>query len=86
MAANELGQFNIVSAIYPNPTSGDLFITTAANMKNITIVNVLGQVVYDMDTEGTETRVDMAKLGNGIYMVNIVTEIGTSTHRIIVNK
>ena len=55
-------------------------------MKNISIVNALGQVVYNEDTEGTETRIDMAKFGNGLYMVNIVTVNGTSTHRIIVNK
>ena len=81
-----IGQYDIVSAIYPNPTSGDLYITTTASMKNISIVNALGQVVYNEDTEGTETRIDMAKFGNGLYMVNIVTVNGTSTHRIIVNK
>jgi hypothetical protein len=81
-----IGQYNVVSAIYPNPTNGNLYINTNANMKSISIVNVLGQVVYNKATEGTETIVDMAQFGNGIYMVNIVTENGTSVNRIIVNK
>ena len=52
----------------------------------ISIINVMGQVVYNKATEGTETVIDMAQFGNGIYMVSIVTENGTSVNRIIVNK
>ena len=81
-----VGQYNVVSAIYPNPTNGNLYVNTNANMKHISIVNVLGQVVYNKAAEGTETIIDMAQFGNGIYMVNIVTENGTSVNRIIVNK
>lgn len=81
-----VGQYNVVSAIYPNPTNGNLYINTNANMKSISIINVLGQMVYNKATEGTETVIDMAQFGNGIYMVNIVTENGTSVNRIIVNK
>ena len=81
-----VGQYNVVNAIYPNPTSGNLYITTNADMKSISIVNVLGQVVYNKAAEGTETIIDMTQFGNGIYMVNIVTENGTSVNRIIVNK
>ena len=81
-----VGQYNVVSAIYPNPTNGNLYINTNANMKSISIVNVLGQVVYNKAAEGTETIIDMAQFGNGIYMVNIITENGTSVNRIIVNK
>ena len=81
-----VGQYNVVSAIYPNPTNGNLYINTNANMKSISIINVMGQVVYNKATEGTETVIDMAQFGNGIYMVSIVTENGTSVNRIIVNK
>ena len=81
-----VGQYNVVNAIYPNPTNGNLYINTNANMKSISIVNVLGQMVYNKAAEGTETIIDMAQFGNGIYMVNIVTENGNSVNRIIVNK
>ena len=81
-----VGQFEIVSAIYPNPTNGDLHVNTNADMKSITIFNMLGQMVYNREFEGTETIINMAQFDNGIYMVNIVTENGTSVHRIIVNK
>jgi hypothetical protein len=81
-----VGQFDLVSAIYPNPTNNDLHINTTANMKSIHIVNMLGQMVYTKEVEGTETILNMAQFGNGIYMVNIVTENGSSVHRIIVSK
>ena len=47
---------------------------------------MLGQMVYTKEVEGTETILNMAQFGNGIYMVNIVTENGSSVHRIIVSK
>ena len=81
-----VGELNVVSAIYPNPTNGNLYINTNAEMKSINIVNMLGQMVYNKTTNGTETIIDMAQFGNGIYVVNIVTENGTSVNRIVVNK
>ena len=81
-----LGQYEVVNAIYPNPTNGDLHVNTNADMKSISIVNVLGQVVYNRVIEGTETIINMAQFDNGIYMVNIVTENGSSVHRVIVSK
>ena len=75
----------IVIAIYPNPTSGDLHINATA-MKHISIVNTMGQVVYNQDVNTDETVIDMAKFESGIYMVNIITENGSSVKRITVTK
>ena len=81
-----IGEGSIVNAIYPNPTTGNLFINTNAEMKSVNIVNMLGQVVYNKETSGTEAVINMAQFGNGVYMVSIVTVNGTSVQRIIVNK
>ena len=75
----------IVIAFYPNPTSGDLHINATA-MTHISIVNAMGQVVYDMDVNADETVIDMAKFESGVYMVSIVTENGTSVKRVTVTK
>jgi hypothetical protein len=75
----------ISSMIYPNPTDGEIRIN-ANNMERISIVNALGQVVYDKAVEGNEAIINMAQFGNGVYMVNIATENGTSVKRVIVSK
>jgi hypothetical protein len=75
----------INTTIYPNPTDGEIRIN-ANNMVRISIVNALGQVVYDKAVEGNEAIINMAQFGNGVYMVNIATENGTSVKRVIVSK
>ena len=73
------------TTIYPNPTDGEIRIN-ANNMVRISIVNTLGQVVYDKAVEGNEAIINMAQFGNGVYMVNIATENGTSVKRVVVSK
>lgn len=69
--------------IYPNPTKDNLNII-AENMKRITIVNTLGQVVYDRNANSDNEIINMAQYEAGIYMVRIVTENGITTKRISV--
>jgi hypothetical protein len=86
-AAEPLGvaENMINTTIYPNPTDGEIRIN-ANNMVRISIVNTLGQVVYDKAVEGNEAIINMAQFGNCVYMVNIATENGTSVKRVIVSK
>ncbi|MCF0184848.1 MAG: T9SS type A sorting domain-containing protein, partial [Bacteroidaceae bacterium] len=76
---------NGVSALYPNPTSGNVTIN-AQNMSRVTVVSVLGQVVYDAEVEGDEYVINMAQFNAGVYMVRIATESGVSTQRVTVVK
>ena len=55
-------------------------------MKHISIINALGQVVYNQDVNTDETVINMAKFESGVYMVNIVTENGSSVKRVTVVK
>ena len=75
----------IVNAIYPNPTSGVLHINATA-MTHISIVNAMGQVMFEQDVNADETVVDMAKFESGVYMVNVITENGSSVKRVTVAK
>ena len=75
----------IVSAIYPNPTSGDVNIKAEA-MKHISVYNAMGQMVYDQDVDTDEMILNMGQYESGVYMVNIITENGSSVKRITVTK
>jgi len=56
----------------------------AEGMTHITVVSVLGQVVYDADVNGDEVELNMAQYTAGVYVVRIATETGVSTHRVTV--
>jgi len=71
--------------IYPNPTKDEIRIE-ALGMRQITIVNALGQTVYNQNVNADEMRIDMSQFGAGMYIVNIITENGTIAQRISVIK
>jgi len=70
-------------AIFPNPTKGNVTIQ-AAGMQHITVVSVLGQVVYDADVTGDELILNMSKYTAGMYTVRVMTENGVRVERITV--
>ena len=70
-------------ALYPNPTSGNVKIE-AEGMTHITVVSVIGQVVYDADVDADEIELNMAQFNAGVYMVRIVTENGVNAQRVTV--
>ena len=80
-AIEENGVGNI--KLYPNPTNGDLNIS-AEGMQRITVINTLGQVVYDQNANSDNEVVDMSRFDAGIYMVRIMTDNGMTTQRVSV--
>ena len=69
--------------VYPNPTTN--FVTVQANgMNHITVLNTLGQVVYDADVDGCLQSLDMSQYGAGVYMVRVATENGVGVQRVVV--
>jgi len=72
-------------ALYPNPTNGNVKIE-AKDMTRITVVSVLGQVVYDAEVSGDEYELNMGQYNAGVYVVRIATENGVSTQRVTVVK
>jgi hypothetical protein len=51
---------------------------------NVTVVSASGQVVQSGAAEGTEFVVEMNGLSGGIYMINVTSEQGTITKKMIV--
>ena len=62
-------------AIYPNPTNGKVKIV-AQGMNHVTVVSVLGQMVYDADVTADQVDLDMGHYNTGVYMIRIATEDG----------
>jgi hypothetical protein len=69
--------------LYPNPTKGNVTIE-AAGMSRITVVSVLGQVVYDKVIGADTYTLNMSQFNAGVYMVNVYTENGVTVKRVTV--
>ena len=78
-----MGENNDNVALYPNPTSGNVTIE-AAGMSRITVVSVLGQVVFDTEVSVDTYTLNMAQFNTGMYMVRINTESGVVVKRVTV--
>ena len=77
--------------ISPNPTNG-IFTISAENLKmeSVTIYNVLGEIVYQLPNFQINTssnfQIDLTNQPNGIYFINLKTEQGIVSKKIIINK
>jgi hypothetical protein len=78
-------------SLVPNPTSTsvdiDLRMAKAIDA-SIQIMNAQGQLVYTQllnDAEKQRVSVNTSALANGIYLVNILTENGLMTKKLVVN-
>lgn len=70
-------------SVYPNPTTGNVTIQ-ANGMKHITVLNTLGQVVYDANVNSAMQVLDMGQYEAGVYMVRVTTDNGVGVQRVVV--
>lgn len=75
-------------SIFPNPSkNGEFSITTTAELKNIAIYNVNGQLVQEIkNPNAIETSTyKVNNLATGFYMLQLQTENASITKKVIVN-
>ena len=70
-------------SIFPNPTSGILNIETDNSnvIIKVDVFSLIGKKVH----ESTSKTIDLNSLNSGIYLLEVQTNIGFSTHRIVKN-
>ena len=78
-----VGEFTLKPELYPNPTTGRV-IVKAEGLERITLVNSLGQTLYQSDIDAAETTLDLTPYGKGLYFIMIQTDKNLSTQKIIV--
>jgi predicted RNA-binding protein len=65
---------------FPNPVKEVLFLESKIAFENLSIYNILGQEIYNLD--GEIKRIDMSKFQAGVYFLKINIEDTTRTIRI----
>ncbi len=72
-------------AIYPNPTSGKINISSEKNMQTITIFNSFGAKIAEENVENQQFSFDLAQYGRGVYFISIEDGNSLINRKIVVN-
>lgn len=56
-------------SVFPNPTSGLCNLSLSASTETVLVVDMTGRVVGEFSAKGSNTRLDISDLPNGIYQV-----------------
>ncbi len=81
--STDVNEFGVKANLYPNPTNGNITIE-AEGMQRLTVVNELGQVVYDAEVSSDNETLNMSQFGVGVIMIRIYTENGMGVKRVSV--
>ncbi len=73
---NTLTNFNV----YPNPAYDVINIQTEEAIKNVSIFNILGKMVYS----NNQSTINVANLNSGIYLVKVETSNGIGTKKLVI--
>ncbi len=73
-------------AIYPNPAKHNLNITGESVINSVRVFSVTGQLVKEIDVNGTSANFSIADLNSGLYLVQVVTNAGTTSQKIQIQK
>ena len=71
-------------ATYPNPATDILNINSNSNISNIKILNYYGQTIDNINVSGLEVTINTSTYDAGIYFIQIKTEKGISTQKIVI--
>ncbi len=74
-------------AAYPNPTSGDLFIELpdTESPEAVRLFDSMGKLIMEIDCrmDGKSIHVDMRRMKQGLYFLDIRTQSNTYVHKVI---
>ena len=70
--------------IYPNPANDILNINSNSKISNVKVLNYLGQIIDNINVAGMEITISTSSYDAGIYFIQIETEKGISTQKIVI--
>ncbi len=74
----------VVFNLYPNPTSGMLFVRGNTGITKIEVFNTIGQLIFEKDQLHSETAtLDLSQSAKGMYVLRIFTEKGVYLQKVM---
>ncbi len=83
VGVNENGEKEFVM-IYPNPVNDVLNVGSNGDIQHIRVMNSVGQVVYDQEMNVAKAQVNTSNFQSGVYFVQIDTNNGSTTQKIVI--
>jgi hypothetical protein len=83
LAVNELQIEDSRFRAFPSPASNDLYIDGPEEFYSLTILNILGQLVYTYNDFRGNQKVDVSNLPTGQYFISISSDQGLESMRFI---
>ena len=68
---------------YPNPVKDVLNLSSVNEISSVAVYNMLGQQVLAKEVNAAETTVDMSKLADGAYIVNVTAGNSVKTIKVV---
>jgi uncharacterized repeat protein (TIGR01451 family) len=75
--------------VYPNPSTGVLYIVNSSSVKEATqiqVINSIGQTVLEENITSNYKNMDLSKLTNGVYFVKITSDKQSVIKRVVLSK
>lgn len=75
--------------VYPNPSTGALYIVNSSVSKEssqVQVLNAMGQIILEEIINSNYKNMDLSKLNNGVYFVKITSKNNSIVKRVILKK
>lgn len=74
----------VIFNVYPNPANDVVTVVANEAIQSISIVNMIGQTIMNVNANSTKQQIDISELSSGVYNLIVNTENGYSSKRLIV--
>ncbi len=83
---NEAAEENLIS-VFPNPTSGTVFISSNIELKEMTVFSITGKKVFQSGNFKGNTSVNLEKIPAGVYFIQLLdAQNVVITKKLIIRK
>ncbi len=83
---NAISEVENVHAIYPNPSGGEFSISSNENIIKLYIYGLEGTLLYSKTVNNNQIELLLSDFESGIYLLQLITEKGTTTHKLQIMK
>lgn len=84
-STKQLSQNNPGINVYPNPTQGLVNLVSPTEIKEVIVINALGQIVGKYAPSQTRFELDLQAFKSGIYWIQVRNSAGISVSKIVKN-
>jgi len=76
---------NFVLNVYPNPSKGEVTISSDETINSVELYNIIGEKVIEKKVMNKTTKINMGDFNKGVYVVRIPFNQGSKVRKIILD-